>query len=113
MVTTQKARLEAELAEHGWRVGSRMSDEVPWWAHEIWCLDSEWSPRGTSLYLTFLFDPMDCDPGVAKRRVWAVGTSHSLPTSRREAEGAPLIRIGSGWEGRLGPFLTGLADLRG
>ncbi len=59
----------------------REQDVLEWWAEEVWTVESEWSPMGLTLFLTWLFDPMEWD-GKAPR-VWAVGASTDplAPTS--------------------------------
>ena len=106
------SELVEALSRQGWRVVERERDDLEWWADEIWTVESEWRPRGFSVYLTWLVDPMydgDRQPGQA---VWAVGTSVQRPKDRSEAEGKPILGLNH-WPRALAEFLEGLSRLRG
>jgi hypothetical protein len=92
------------LSKHGWRVVNRQQKDLEWWADEIWTVESEWSPHGLTVFLTWLRDPEG-------HRVWAVGTCLQSPSSRDEAEGEPLMSINH-WPRDLPEFLVGLQTLR-
>lgn len=100
-----------KLSEQGWRVTSRQQDDLDWWADEIWAVESEWAPRGFTVYLTWLVDPQWDDNRQPGQAVWAVGTSLQHPAGRSEAEGPPLMSINH-WLRDLTEFLVGLSALR-
>lgn len=110
-MVTQRQQLEDALTCDGWRIVSR-ENELDWWADEMWLIESQWSPRGFQLFLTFLVDPMWEGPRRKAEGVWAIGAATQRPSERREAEGGPLISIGRGWEGRLSDFVASLSAER-
>jgi hypothetical protein len=99
-----------KLSEHGWRVIGRECDDLDWWADEIWTVESEWSPRGFTVFLTWLVDPQWDDHRPPGQAVWAVGTCLRLPADRLAAEGEPLMLI-KHWPRELARFLAGLSGL--
>src|SRR6266446_5184567 len=78
------------------------------WAHEIWTLESRWSPSGLILFLTFLTDPQ---PGNANP-FWMIGTSRREPTNRSEAMGEPSLQVTPNSVGELPRFVVKLDALR-
>jgi hypothetical protein len=101
----------AKLSALGWRLVSRDRDELDWWADEIWTVESQWTPRGCTVYLTWLVDPLWDERRRPGEAVWAVGTCLQRPTTRLEAEGSPLMAINH-WPSDLPEFLTSLSGLR-
>ena len=101
----------ARLFEHGWRVVSRARDDLVWWADEIWTVESEWSPQGFTVYLSWLVDPQWEGPRPPGQGVWAVGTCLQHPGSDREAKGHLSMSINH-WPRDLPAFLSGLSALR-
>jgi hypothetical protein len=104
-------QLIAKLSEHGWRVARRERDDLDWWADEVWAVESEWTPRGFTVFLTWLVDPQWDDRRRPGEAVWAVGTCLRRPTACLEAQGAPLMAV-KPWPRDLPAFLAGLAALR-
>lgn len=101
----RKKELIAKLADNGWRVVHRECDDLEWWAEELWTAESTWSPKGLTLLLTWLIDPM---PGDAKAaRVWAVGASTDALEPTKIAT-MPLNH----WPRDLPEFLDELAKFR-
>jgi len=95
----------AMLSQQGWRIVHRERDDLDWWADEIWTVESEWSPQGFTVYLTWLVDPL------SGWGIWAVGTCLSRPTGRLEAGAKPHMSINH-WPRDVEQFLQGLAKLR-
>ena len=109
---TQRTEILKQLPLNGWQVLSVEDSSLEWWADEIWLIESLWSPKGISLYLTFLVDPMADSRRAKGHEVWAVGTSIERLHDRVSAEGEPLLSLGHGWRSRLDEFFVGLAGLR-
>jgi hypothetical protein len=104
-------QLIATLSEHGWQVVDRQREDLDWWADEIWTVESQWSPKGMRIYLTWLVDAMWDAPRLQGQQVWPVGTCMENPPGRLEAEGEPLMSI-KHWPRGLPDFLEALAALR-
>jgi len=96
-----------QLEQRAWSVTRRHEDLEPW-AHEIWTLESHWSPSGLILFLTFLTDRQ---PGNANP-FWMIGTSRREPTNRLDAQGEPSLQVTPNWVGELPRFVAGLDTLR-
>jgi hypothetical protein len=98
-----------QLERNGWSV-TRQKGEPAWraWFHEIWVLDSRWSPHGFTLFLTFLTDP---EPGNANP-FYIVGTSVKHPENRFEADGEPRLEVTPAWVNELPQFVAALNGLR-
>ena len=105
------SQMIAKLSEQGWRVTTRESEGLDWWADEIWAVESEWAPQGFTVYLTWLVDPQWDDHHQSGQAVWAVGCCLQRPAGRSEAEGSPLMSI-EHWPRELPEFLAALAALR-
>jgi len=81
------------IENSGWVV-TRYQGELNYlaWFHEIWVLESLWSPQLT-LFLTFLSDPIPGNPNP----FWIVGTSFARPENANEALGEPSLRMSPHW----------------
>ena len=103
----QKRQLEEELTRNGWKLVSRKLDDFDWWADEQWIIESQWSPRGFRLFLTFLVDGQHEGSRPKGIGVWAIGASQEPPSDQRidglEAQLRP------GWDKEL-PRLPLLVD---
>jgi hypothetical protein len=95
------------LEQSGWAV-TRRKDDLPWWAHEVWTLESQWSPHGFTLFLTFLTDPQPGNPNP----FCEVGTCRTFPENRSEAAGEPVLMMTPRWVEELPPFVAALGALR-
>jgi hypothetical protein len=93
-----------KLGERGWDVVHR-DREVEWWAQEIWTVESVWAPRGFTVYLTWLIDPLD------RATVWCTGASLTHPSPFGKAWGAASMSINR-WPRDVPEFLAALAELR-
>ena len=109
---TQKARLLARFEEAGWRLLETEPEVLDWWADEILVFESDWSPRGRRLYLTFLVDPMWDGPRGQGQAVWAVAASRSAPRDLPSTRDGPLLSLGRGWERELDSFIESVNRLR-
>ncbi len=97
------------LEQTGWKVTREKGEHnFRAWYHEIWILESRWSPHSFTLFLTFLTDPQPGNPNP----FWAIGTSSSLPVNIREAVGEPSLIITPLWMYELPHFVAGLTGLR-
>lgn len=103
---TQQELLYRQLDAHGWRkVEGAEPDQVllPWWATEVWVLESLWAPQECRVYLTFLA-PWE------ETRGWSVAASLEGPTQWSDVY-LNLERPGRRKEG-LPKFFASLAELR-
>jgi hypothetical protein len=102
-------KLQKQLEQNGWSV-TRQKGETDWraWFHEIWVLESQWSPHGFTLFLTFLTDPQ---PGNVNP-FCTVGTSWNRPENRFEADGEPCLVVTPNWVEELPHFVAALNGLR-
>ena len=107
----QRQELLNQLSEHGWRIASQ-EEELEWWADEMWCLQSVWSPVGAVAYVTFMVDPAVSGERKKGESVWAVVASSAKPLSRQRVEGEFTVSLGQGWKQQLPAFFKHLADLR-
>jgi hypothetical protein len=105
--------LAEALSRQGWGVVRRDREGLEWWADEVWTVESEWAPRGFTVFLTWLVDPQRDEHGEPRpgEFVWGVGTSFQRPADRLEAEGHPLMGTNR-WPRDLPRFLAGLSKLR-
>jgi hypothetical protein len=101
--------LLTELQKSGWDV-TRHAGEANHlaWYHEVWALESRRSPRGFTLFLTFLTDPQPGNPNP----LWLIATSRRFPESAAEAEGEPSLALTPRWEQELPRFVAALDALR-
>jgi hypothetical protein len=79
------------------------------WYHEIWALESRRSPRGFTLFLTFLTDPQPGNPNP----FYFIGTSGRFPESAADASGQPTLAMTPCWEQELPRFVAALDAFRG
>lgn len=113
---TQRTELLNQLPEHGWRVAG-VEENLEWWAHEMWRLESVWSPVGSRAYVTFLVAPdapiLPYDKTCRKiETVWAVMASPKKPSDRLSVENQFTLSLGQGWEKELPAFFEHLSMLR-
>jgi hypothetical protein len=97
------------LERSGWTITRRVAEQ-DWqaWFHEIWVLESCWSPHGFTLFLTFLVDPQPGNPNP----FWLIGTSFKVPENSSEAHGEPILMVTPNWKNDLPQFVAGLNTLR-
>ncbi|HTG92207.1 MAG TPA: hypothetical protein VL866_06455 [Pyrinomonadaceae bacterium] len=107
----QRTELLNQLPEHGWRV-AKLEENLEWWADEMWVLESEWSPVGSRVYVTFLVDPQFDRQRKKGEAVWAVMASPIKPMSRLQVEGEFTLSLGQSWKKGLPDFFAHLSKLR-
>ena len=90
---TLNAKLADYLEVDGWDLVHDHTQDLEWWADEIWQLKSLWSPVGTEVFVTFLVDPMWEGNREKGQGVWAVGCSASFPLNRDEADRGGILRL--------------------
>lgn len=101
LMITQREQLIEKLSRFGWRVAEINEEPSPWWADEEWIIESEWSPLGFQLFLTFLVD-LESDTNRKKgEQVSAIGAALKKPNDRNQASEQSLIFIKPKWEKRL------------
>lgn len=94
-----------------------VEENLEWWAHEMWLLESVWSPVGSRAYVTFLVAPdAPISPYDKTRRkieaIWAVMTSPNKPRGRLFVENQFTLSLGQGWEKELPAFFEHLSKIR-
>ena len=89
----QKRQLEEKLSSNGWKIVTRDAENLEWWADEQWVIESEWSPQGFRLWLTFVIDPMCAEPRLKGMSVDEVVASNEPPTDLW----APVSRARRSW----------------
>jgi hypothetical protein len=108
-----KDRLRAALAASGWEVEAG-AHSLPWWAEDVWCIRSLWSPSEARAYVTFLVDPQATTNQIARgpKSIWAVKASRVLPTQWQQAADELLLSLGRGWMDRVEDFVTEISRFR-
>jgi hypothetical protein len=56
-VKDNRQKLTDYLEIEGWDIARVYTEDLEWWADEVWALSSRWSPQHFSLHITFLVDP--------------------------------------------------------
>lgn len=98
-----------QLEQNGWTVIRQAGEgDSRAWFHEIWAVESRWSPHGFTLFLTFLTDPQPGSPSPFR----AIGTSVKLPQNSDEAFGEPSLMMTPHWINELPQFVAGVNALR-
>ena len=90
---TLNAKLADYFEVYGWDLICTHTQELEWWADEIWQLRSRWAPEGAEVFVTFLVDPMSEGNGRKRRGVWGVGCTASYPHTREHAEHKGVLRL--------------------
>lgn len=109
----QRDDLIKRLEEDGWRVALINTDVPQEWAVEIWRVESEWSPRGFSFWLTLVKKQENTNEEEENSDgLLGAGTSFIYPDDEKAAQGKPFITFGKGWGTRATQFLNDLARLR-
>lgn len=54
---SQQLLLMDQLRSNGWQIAA-VTRDLPWWADEVWTLESVWRPVGLQAFLAFKVDPM-------------------------------------------------------
>ena len=98
--------------EGEWEIESKETSDLDWWADEIWKLSSNWSPQGSTAYVTFLVDPMHEGKREKGQNVWGLGCSKNHPQNRVEAESGSVISFGKSFKNEFLDFSLKLDELR-
>jgi hypothetical protein len=104
----QQTALEKRLDRYGWEKAATRSEDLEWWADEVWVLQSIWSPQECRLYLTFIVDPLFEGPRQKGQAVWSVEASLEQPAHH----GQVSLDFSAGWQERIPAFFAGLDMLR-
>lgn len=110
----QKTKLAEQLSKYGWDILEVETENLDWWADEMWLITSKWSPVGSRAYITFLVDPQTLNSRSRKKGedVWAVKSSPIKPIDWLTAENEFTLNLGQGWNKSLPSFFEHLAALR-
>lgn len=109
----QRVEILDQLAKHGWDAVPVERHELEWWADEMWLLTSNWSPVGSTAYLTFMVDPMYGAPDRKKgESVWAALASIEKPDGRMPSADSFELSLNQGWKERLPGLLKHLNGWR-
>lgn len=100
------------LEMKGWEITDVQTENLEWWADEIWKLRSRWSPEGVSAFLTLLVDPQHDGNRKKGQFVWGVGCSSEYPTSRTEAQQVGSISMGGTFRREIEVFIGKVESLR-
>ncbi len=112
-MNAQRDQILEQLAKHGWDALPVEEDyEREWWADEMWLLISNWSPVGSTAYLTFMVHPIFYSPDRKKGYgVFGAMVSVEKP-GRQPLEASFEINLNQGWRERLPELLEHLSDWR-
>jgi hypothetical protein len=100
--------LRKALSRNGWSVvETEQPFDKEWWAAEFWFIESDWSPQGIRVCLTFLLG----DFGGDGLEAWAVCASKDRPVERPLNDN-PLMRLKNVWQQELPSFVKELAEFR-
>ena len=117
---SQQVLLNKELSTNGWQLTARTRD-LPWWAEEVWTVESVWRPVGLRAFLTFEVDPMGHsglqragEAGRPRRRgpdVWRVDCTRTWPEDA--AEGDRIVEVGwKHWDQEMPKLIQALSCFR-
>ena len=109
---TPHQKIEDYLTVEGWDIEEILSNDLEWWADEIWKLKSRWSPIGKKAFITFLVNPMHEGNRIKGQAVWGVGSCGNLPDSLEDAQSIGCISLKSGVKNEIEEFLSQLDILR-
>src|SRR5437879_6337465 len=101
--------LRKQLERTDWDVTRQAGrgDHLAWY-HEVWALESRRSPRGCTLFLTFLTDPQPGNPNPFS----LIGTCRRFPENAAEAAGEPTLAMTPRWQQELPQLVAALDALR-
>jgi hypothetical protein len=113
-VKTQAQEILTQLLDQGWSVQHIASDELEWWASEMWRLESQWTRTGAVAYVTFLIDPQVSHTKAPHTDddIWAVLVSQEKPTNRHGSANSFTMSLNSGWKKQLPALLEHLSTFR-
>lgn len=109
---TQRDGIIAAMGERGWRVVDVDESPAEWWADEFLEFESDWSPVGARVVLTFLVDPQHDRLRRKGEAVWAMVASPEQPADFASRPRDPFLSVGQGWHDRLAAFVQEVESLR-
>jgi len=76
------AFLRQSLVKTGWAITEAEIPSENWWSYQIWIAVSDWSPKGSQIYASFLIDPQNYRPasGPVEADIWAISLTKTLPS---------------------------------
>ena len=106
----RQTQLTNVLTQDGWSIKEKKVEDLDWWADEQWLIESQWSPVGFQLFLTFLVEPMWTGNRKKGQGIWAIGAAVQRPADRWEQD--CLVQVNPNWTKHLAEFITRLSALR-
>jgi hypothetical protein len=107
VLTAQKRRVQTEIEKFGWKIIN--IDEYEWWEHEVWEIESVWTPIGTKSFITFIVDPQILND---KNAVIMVTVSKNRTANWSGNEGSFELYFNDELENNLTEFIGFLSKLR-
>ena len=109
--SSQQLSLLAALRAAGWQMVARTTD-LPWWADEVWTVESNWRPVGLRAFLTFTVDPL-CYSASRRRgkNVWAVRCTRAWPEGAGQDAEIAYVALHH-WDQRLVELMGCLSAFR-
>jgi hypothetical protein len=107
VLTTQKRKISSQIEKEGWQIIN--IDDYEWWEHEVWEIESRWSPIGKRAFITFIVDPQILRD---KNAVISVTVSAKRTTSWSGNEDSFDLYFNNKWEEGLIEFIKFLSKIR-
>lgn len=107
-----KLVLSGLLSSAGWSVEERQTEDLEWWADEIWVIRSEWHPTDFRLFLTFLVDRMHEGNRAKGEAVCELEATRDPPMYGHPDENAVSLRLLPKFERGLKRFLDEIGEVR-
>ena len=104
--------LQELLENSGWTIEHRETENLEWWADEIWRIRSTWRPTDLTLHLTFEVDPQHSGNRRKDEAVWALSVSKEMPSREQPEQLPPYLNLNTHFERGLGQFIADLGKLR-
>src|SRR5688500_14557467 len=108
---TLRAKLADYLTSEGWDLARAYTNDLEWWADEIWELRSRWAPPSASAFVTVLVEPQWEGKRLKGQGVWGVGCSAAVHRSRHEAATMGTVTMRASKE-EIERFVESLEPLR-
>jgi hypothetical protein len=107
-----KLVLSGLLSSAGWCIEDRQTEDLEWWADEIWVIRSEWHPTDFRLFLTFLVDPTHEGHRAKGQAVWALEATQDMPKEGHPDENAVRLQLIPKFERGLEQFIDEIGEVR-
>ncbi len=108
----KKLVLSGLLDSAGWCVEERETENLEWWADEIWVIRSEWHPTNFRLFLTFLVDRTHEGHRAKGQAVWALEATENMPKVGFPDENAVHLKLNPNFESGLEKFIDEIGVVR-